>query len=155
MLEENYTKINVGIFSANNITFYINIRKFPKDSTLYFKMTMKYGRFTSDYMNYRETNDYFPDRGSITLGLSAYRDSYIRTTWNFSNYYISETYYYSVAKPSTVYLYIAPPSGIFYNNSDYHSCIFICNTNENTRISIWIWVGVVSAALIVIILSIL
>ena len=137
----------------NNVTLFIITSYFPKDSTLFFKMTMKYGRFTSDYMNYRETNDLFNMRSSITLGRSTYRDSYSRISWNSSNYYTTETYYYSVAKPSTDYLYIAPPSGDFYY-SDERSYIDICCTNKNYRISIWIYVGVGAAGLIVIILSI-
>ena len=129
-MEENYKNI---AYDTNRV-FFINLTIFPIDSTpLYFKMTMKYGRFTSDYMYYRETNDYFPLGSSITFGQSTNRDSYSRTSLNFSNYYTTETYYYSVTKTSTVYLYVASPSGVFYY-SDSRSYIAICSTNKNNRI---------------------
>ena len=111
---------------TNYNAYYIRTSSFPKDDILYFKMTIRYGRFRSSSM-------YYEGRNSIVNSL-----------------YNSYTYYYKVSKPSYDYLYVAPP------NYEYHSGIStveVYSTNS-FGISIWVWIGIGIFVLVVIILSI-
>ncbi len=128
--------------------YYIKLNNFPNDNTLYFKMVMKYGRFLSNYMNYGETNLDIPEGNTLSLGRSTSRDSYSYTKWTLSNYYITETYYYSITKPSTTYLYVAPPSHDFYYSTS-SSYIDVCSTTKS-GIAIGVWVGIGIAVVVII-----
>lgn len=130
--------------------YYIKTSNFPKDDKLYFKMIMQYGYFQSKSIRYGSTNEIL---GSpITLGGSKSYDSASSTSFSIVNIYITETYYYSISKPSQNYLYVAPPTGHFHYSGT-SSYVQVCSTDKS-GISIWVWIGVGAFLLIVIILSI-
>jgi hypothetical protein len=124
--------------------FYIRTSEFPKDNTLYFKMTMNYGYFKRTYIYYGAYNSN-PSEVDLTRTLA--RDTYSRTSW-LSGSYITETYYYYTSKPNEAYLFVAPPPAYFYYSTT-SSYISVCSTDKY-GISIGVWIGIGIAVVVII-----
>ena len=116
-------------------------------------MIMNHGQFTDDIMIYER----FPYNLSINSSISAFHqtsyDSFSRNCSNFTitKNYTTETYYYSIEKNNSKYLYVCPPLGEFYYNSSY---IEVCNIKKN-GIPIGIWIGAGAFVLVFYILIII
>ena len=146
------TKYSSRIFypkSGENLdnAYYIRLDDFKKDDTLYFKTTIRYGYFNNRYLYYGGYNN-IQDSVSLT-SLKDYSSREYSSTMS-GLFYNSYTYFYKIIKPSTAYLYIAPP---FYSYQPVLCSIEAYSTNS-FGISIWVWIGVGAAVLVVIILSI-
>ena len=87
--------------------YYINADLFPKDSKLYFKVTLTYGTFEHGNMFYEGSDTKFDNDSTIILSNNVNNDSYSNT---------SDTYYFIISKPNNSYLYFAPPPVDSYNN---------------------------------------
>lgn len=128
--------------------YYVRLSDFPKDDTLYFKVTIRYGYFTRGYMYYQGYN-YIP---SDTVSLSSSKDYHSRDYSSVMSglFYNSYTYYYKISKPSTTYLFVGHPDYRYQNSL---SSIEVYSTNS-FGISIWVWIGIGIFVFVVIILSI-
>jgi hypothetical protein len=132
---ETFSPSNDGIY----IAYYIKTEYFSKEDEIYFDAGISSGEFENQYMFYGSSDTLFSTGTFISLTNNVKRDLAGTT--------------FTINKPSTEYLYIAPPTPYSYNSQ---SVITVSNTSSSNtnKVALGVGIGVGAAVLIAIIIII-